>query len=778
MLAHPYRVVAAWVWFGLVSAAWLSSPAVAIAAAVFLLLAFAARSKKSGSGVAQIRLFAAVFSTGAAVLLSAGITFAAIESLDLPSNSYRQVRLSGEVLEQPRLLPDSSEWIATVRADSIDGAKLSRLDLQLRGLPTGQLRVKSQIAPELRQGDRFEASGIVVASSESAAKGRIRFALRAKEIQIRHSEFGSWLTSARSGFGSLATSELPAGSALVLGLTTGDTSRMSQSLLDQMKQIGLTHLVAVSGANCAIVLAAVLLPLSRTRIRRSIRVAICLAALVAYVAVVGPQPSVLRASVMMGFVFVATSVGRRVNPLDAVSLAVLALLLIDPWLSVEAGFALSVLATVALLSLAPAISQRLQKRLPEWLSLPIALVIATQLLCLPILVSLGSKLGIATIFANLIAAPLVAPVTILGMASFLLSLFGLPMANLVFAIASFIATPITGLAQVFDKPGLVGVNWVAGPAGVVLAISVSIGFVIWLLSPSSRHRRIAATISAAALACVSAAIASQNPFLLAKSIPAWSVFSCDIGQGDAYVLKSAGQIAVIDAGPDPQKIDDCLTTLQIDRIDLFVSTHFDRDHIGGLEGVLKGRDIDTAMVTSFADTRPAAKASEERIRAAAVQIIEPSAGQRGSFGNGSYLILNPASPNDYYEDANDASISMVFWFDGLQLLLLADLGETGQMRIAPLLLSVYQNQPCSILKVAHHGSANFYQELYQELHFDLAMISVGAGNGYGHPTRRALDTLAQSGIPVARTDRNGWLAARCESSTPNGGKTLTVTAQR
>jgi competence protein ComEC len=100
------------------------------------------------------------------------------------------------------------------------------------------------------------------------------------------------------------------------------------------------------------------------------------------------------------------------------------------------------------------------------------------------------------------------------------------------------------------------------------------------------------------------------------------------------------------------------------------------------------------------------------------------------------------------------------------------------MRIAPLLLSVYQNQPCSILKVAHHGSANFYQELYQELHFDLAMISVGAGNGYGHPTRRALDTLAQSGIPVARTDRNGWLAARCESSTPNGGKTLTVTAQR
>jgi competence protein ComEC len=101
------------------------------------------------------------------------------------------------------------------------------------------------------------------------------------------------------------------------------------------------------------------------------------------------------------------------------------------------------------------------------------------------------------------------------------------------------------------------------------------------------------------------------------------------------------------------------------------------------------------------------------------------------------------------------------------------------MRITPELLRNFHSQKCSILKVAHHGSADFYQELYEELGFDLAMVSVGKGNGYGHPTKRALETLERAGVTAARTDEHGWVTARCDQSGSNPSvKTLTVAGQR
>ena len=545
-----------------------------------------------------------------------------------------------------------------------------------------------------------------------------------------------------------------------------------------MKSVGLTHLVAVSGANCAIVLAAILVPLGQTRIRRLNRVLLGMSALVAYVLLVGLQPSVLRASVMLGFVFVANALGRKVNPLDAVALAILFLLLFDPWLAGEAGFALSVLATVALLSLAPAISAKLEPRLPPWLSLPIALVLATQILCLPILVALGSKVGLASIFANLVSAPLVAPITILGMLAFVISLFAPPIASWLFSVAAGLATPIVGVADTFAKPELIGFTWLDGPIGIALAVTISLCVTVWLLTKRLKLRKAVLVLASLAVACLVSTLFSTSPFLAGRVLPDWSVFSCNIGQGDAYVLRSASQVAVVDVGPDSQAIDDCLSALGVEQIDLLVLTHFDRDHVGGLDGALRNRVVLNALTTSFKDERPAAALVDQKVRAAANQVVQPKAGDRGLFGTGSYLVLNPGNPNAFYEDANDASISILFWFDGMQFLTLADLGESGQMRIAPMLLSAFRNQPCSVLKVAHHGSANFYQELYQELHFDLALISVGAKNGYGHPTDRALSTLARAGVQVARTDKNGWVAVRCQNDSGEGSNRLDVRVQR
>ncbi|MEY4618359.1 MAG: hypothetical protein RL101_545, partial [Actinomycetota bacterium] len=152
----------------------------------------------------------------------------------------------------------------------------------------------------------------------------------------------------------------PDSAAIVLGLTLGDDSQVSAILSDAMKTTSLTHLMAVSGANCAIVVGAIYFVLARLSIR--LRVGASLCALFAYVLLVGLQPSVLRASVMAGAVLLSLGLGRKINPLSALALCVLVLLSLDPTLAKEYGFALSVLATTGILIATPEIYKRLLVR--------------------------------------------------------------------------------------------------------------------------------------------------------------------------------------------------------------------------------------------------------------------------------------------------------------------------------------------------------------------------------------------------------------------------------
>ncbi len=775
---HPARYAAILCWVGLAGLNWFSNYLL-LALSTLPLIAFAFRRKDATERKSRARAPLAVLAVVALVFGVFAATATALSFLGLERHNYERVEAEALVLVEPKTKGEFAGTAATVQLLSVAGKPVSSSPIGLLGHPAGTLEIDSSEAPRLRQGDQVKIEGLFVATMLPVEVERERFRIKVESIEVQHHATWAWLSDIRQNFAKLSEQSGFPGAGLVLGLTTGDKSELAPELSRQMRDIGLSHLVAVSGANCAIVIGSIWLLIGRTRLRRSTRTAIGLLALAGYVAVVGPEPSVLRASVMIAFVFFGTALGRKVNPVDAIASAVICLLLFDPWLAVEVGFALSVLATLGLLVLAPELSRRLSLRLPAWLALPIALVVATQVACLPVLISLGSKVGLSSIFANLIAAPLVAPVTVLGMLSFVLAALGLGLAAVPFSIAAFFATPVVGVAEVLSNPALTGIDWLTGPTGLLVALVISVAIATLLLSKRANQRRLAAFGFAVCSAILAASTLVLSPLGIGVSIPSWSVFACDVGQGDAFVLKSESQIAVIDAGPDPDKVNDCLTALGIQRIDLFVSTHFDRDHIGGLDGVLKNRTIRRTLISSFEDSRPAAKQATERLRDFSSEVIEAAAGQRDSFGSGSYLVLNPQSKESFFEDANDASVSLLFWFDGIQALFLADLGERGQMRITPELLGNFQNQKCSILKVAHHGSADFYQELYEELSFDLAMVSVGKGNGYGHPTKRALEALERAGVTAARTDEHGWFAASCDRSDANPTiKTLTVTGQR
>ena len=568
-----------------------------------------------------------------------------------------------------------------------------------------------------------------------------------------------FLNSLRADYVSSIAGVTPDAKTLVAGLAIGEIAELSEELEEKMRIVSLTHLVAVSGSNCAIVVGMAYLIAVGLRFGRTGRTIISLSTLVAYVLLIGPDPSVLRAGVMAASVILMIALGRRTWALNALSLAALVLLIADPWLAVEFGFGLSVLATAGILLLAPAMSERLATRMPMPLALGLSVTMSAQLFCLPLLMQLQPGLATYSVIANLLAGPMVAPVTVLGMIALLVTPIAPWLAGLISYLASFGTWVIEMVAIIFADLPVAYFPWATGLPATLLSTLLILAVGAWLRAGPVQLRQLGVTaVVVIAVTTISLPAASQ---ILPRSWPVkqWEVVACDVGQGDALVIKSQGRTAVIDVGADEDLVNQCLIELSIQRIDLLVLTHFDFDHVGGLSGALKGREISKALISGFPDDRPATAISIDQLNTAGVQILVADPSISGVLGDFSWMILGPSKEATEAKDSNDASVVLVFRGPEFDLLLLGDLGESGQQRIASAAKKILipSSKPL-ILKVSHHGSNDQSADLHEALRPELSVISVGETNGYGHPGKPLLDLLERSGSEVLRTDLHGSIA--------------------
>ena len=690
-------------------------------------------------------------------LVSFGLQFSAARPHALASTvqNFEKVRVSFEVLDEPKKLGKSQSSSVNIKllTAQISGATLR---LSARGLLRGDANLQSlnrdarylclmSLSPTAvgeREGFKGGCNGDPVPISAAPKPSQLISLLRSKFMEnLRGVDDNS--------------------AGLVAGLAIGDTSGLDQNLIDDMKLVSLTHLTAVSGANCAIVLAMFYLLVRRLGGGRWWRLGVGLVALIGYVQLVGAQPSVLRAAVMAAGVLIGISLGRKTAPVSALALSVIILLIADPWLATDFGFALSVAATIGLLILTQPITQRLQRHLPTWLAIAIGVSLSAQILCLPILLQLQSGLSTYALPANILAEPLVAPVTVLGIVSCLVAWVFPPAAWCLTYLASEATWLISKIAKYFANQDNVTLGWPTGVFGALIAGSIVISILLWIKAEPNSLRN----LGISALAVIVAASFGAIGFNLVRSanwpLSDWQVVACDVGQGDALVVRSRGRVALIDVGRENQPVDECLRRLEVHRIDLLVLTHFDMDHIGGLSGALANRKVGLALVSPFKDERWGATGTNILLSRAGVKVIGVEKGMTGELGNFEWQVLNPNRAASGSDDSNDASIAMLWKAPDFNLLTLADLGEKGQMRISaqstwwqdPML----QTKPL-VLKVSHHGSADQFGELIERLRPDLSLISVGEYNSYGHPTLRTLRLLQGTGSKIERTDERGSIA--------------------
>jgi competence protein ComEC len=568
----------------------------------------------------------------------------------------------------------------------------------------------------------------------------------------------------------------PDSAGLVAGLSIGDTSLLTQKLIDDFKILSLTHLTAVSGTNCAIVLALVWLVLGRVRIgdfvvTRWPKLFIAATVLACYVLLVGQQPSILRAGCMTLAVLLAKTLGRPSSAINALALAAAVLLVIDPWLLFDYGFALSALACLGILIVAPKVTTVLRTKIPsipKWLALGLSVSVSAQLLCLPVLLLLQPGFSTYSVLANLVAEPMVMPVTVLGILAVVCSAVSPPLASFITFVASLFAAPVVFIAnRISQFPAATGF-WPAGSLGVCMAVILAGSLLLAILS---RMKSLRFMGSLMAILCLCAVLALGASSALKNALwhqGDWFVVSCDVGQGDATVIRSKGKIALIDVGREPEPVDNCLSALGIRHIDLLVLTHFDLDHVGGLSGALDGRRVNQAMLTPFLDTRPGANASRAQLERANVPVELAYTGMVGNLGDYAWQVLSPRAGAFEAEDSNDGSITMLWRGSREDIITLADLGEKGQMRLAGESAQWLNDQLRGvplIMKVSHHGSADQYPELIETLRPAIALISVGRNNSYGHPTTRTLDLLNSIGAQIERTDEHGSISVARQDDT-------------
>ena len=547
---------------------------------------------------------------------------------------------------------------------------------------------------------------------------------------------------------------------LVPGLALGDSSALDASLYDDMQAAGLTHLIAVSGANVTILLMVVLFLIRKLSHRRIVIYGWALAVLSAFVIVVRPQPSVIRAAVMGVVALIAGFTRNRRAALPALAITIIILIAVDPWLAVSFGFALSVVATGALLFWAKQVFAFLDRhtssRIPAWILDTLAITVCAQIGVFPILVALGSVLSLASIPANMIAVPLATPAMLLGILAALSSTVAPPVGHLV---AVFAAVPAQFIAQVARWAAALTwlrIPWPQGLVGVTLALAM----VILGLHVRMNWQRLEVTQQAAAAGIVLTCflLIIHQPRLSVKAWPPsdWLMVQCDVGQGDGAVFRTGNkQGIVIDVGPDEVAMDRCLNDLHIATIPLLVLTHFHADHVAGLRSVLSNRKVGQIWVSPLFNPPMTTQHVRGVLKESGAKAQVLTSGAKFEVGDvkleclwPSKLLLGQGS------DPNNASTVLLVTTQGTSVLMTGDIEPAAQDAIR----AEHPQVRADVVKIAHHGSRNQSEGFAQWLQPKVAFISVGLDNDYGHPARQTLALYELVGARIRRTDESGDLA--------------------
>ncbi len=707
--------------------------------------------------------------------------------------------------------PEQRTLIGTLAQDPVPAGEWQRLVLDELRLPAdgravqGRLQVRVPRALGLATGDQLAVRGLIEEPPEletfdyraylaRQGIGAVMLTREPRLVGVRGG-IGAGVAGVRGWLlGGLLRVIPEPEAALGAGIVLGVRSGIAPHIEDAFAVAGLTHVVAISGWNIAIVaslIGAMTAPLARGPGGRWVAALAAAIAISGYVLLTGASPSVVRAALMAAALLVARLGGSTAHALSALMAAALLMLLVSPSVLWDVGFQLSTLATAGLILFAAGIDARLA-RWPSFIRGPVSLTLAAQITTLPVVVGTFDRLSLVAPLANVLVVPLV-PLVMLTAA----------IATVVGAVGPLLPVEVVGAVLSW---GAGGIAWLllrimigAGEMAAALPLaSLSMTTPAWFgaawypglaAAIAWRSRRAAPPEPSVSVGLVESHASTRPGILrlsgrwLARPAPAAGLFigllltitlaglpdgrlhltMLDVGQGDAILVEAPdGSTLLVDGGPDPdlllQRLGDSLPFWQRS-IDVVLLTHPHQDHVAGLPSVLERFQVGLVLDAGRTYPNPAyARFLDLAADEPDARLVNARAGMRIQLDPTTTLSVLYPSVSDAAApppagDINNASLVVLVESRGFSALLTGD----AEAPVEAILAGRGHLAPVTLLKVAHHGSESGTTPAFLgAIRPRLALISNGVGNDYGHPHQVTLDHLAQvSGMRVLRTDLVG-----------------------
>ena len=576
--------------------------------------------------------------------------------------------------------------------------------------------------------------------------------------------------------------------AVVTAILIGDRAGLDAEVERRLQEAGTYHVIAISGGNIAILAGLILVMLRLARTGPRTAAAIVIVLLAGYAAIVEGGSSVARATLMAAIYFGAQLGDYRPAAINVAALSAALLFCAAPLQIVDAGFTLTFGATIGILAGMAALADRLPGA--RWARAPVALTAASacaELVLLPICAFVFSRVSFAGLLVNLVAIPLMTVVQVAGIGAVGLVHVAPSLARGMGWIAHLAVEGLVASASLVDwLPWLT--RRVAPPAVWTMCVYYA-ALVVASAPPTNWVGRPSLRWSAALMTAGCGFWMVIAPAVSPSSVDApLRITFLDVGQGDAAVVQFPnGRTLTVDAGGlasgtfdiGGRVISPALWALGVRRIDYLTVTHSDADHIGG--AVTLFRDFQPFEVWEGVQVPPHAATRELRDLAAQAgavwRTVQPI--DRTMFGDVELIVHHPPAPEwERQRVRNDDSEVIEIRHKDVSFVLTGDIGREVESRIA----SSFAPSAVRIVKVPHHGSATSSSQMFLDaLRPDIAVISAGRGNPFGHPSTTVLERYRRAGAAIYRTDHDGATTIETDGTTVRvrtfKGRRLTLTTK-
>ena len=539
-----------------------------------------------------------------------------------------------------------------------------------------------------------------------------------------------------------------------IALLVGDKQGMDYETDTAFKISGISHIIAVSGLHVTILFSLIYLLVWR---RRWLAMVIGLPVLFFFAAVAGFSPSIMRACIMQALMVIAMTFKKEYDPPTALGFAVIVMLLVNPWTVTSVSFQLSVACMVGLFLFAQPICSWLmdKKRLGRWkgrkakiantVSASVGMSLGATIMVTPLCACYFRVVSLVGVVTNLLVLWIITAVFYGVMAVFLLGVIWAPFGRIIGWIVAFAIRYVLLIAKAMASFPLAAVYM----DSIYMVLWLIFAYILLAIHLLVKKKQVPVLGCCAVIGLCLALMVSW----LEPQQDECRVTVLDVGQGQCVLLQSHGKSFVVDCGGDSDKAAadtaaNALMSQGIFKIDGLILTHYDRDHAGGAQYLLSRIPAELVYLPNCADEDGAS----ETICNAATE-VQVNAMVTNTFGNAKITLI--PSQNDLLD--NESGLCVLFQTENCDILITGDRSAAGERE----LMRMIDLPKLEVLIVGHHGSKySTGQYLLDVTQPEIAIISAGLDNSYGHPAQEVLERLQNIGCKIYRTDLQGTVIYR------------------